>query len=600
MDLISKNRIDMAKIARASSVFRFARAALLGISLFKGIEAKKAVTITVHAGARQTFEGFGAGTTNKIEYQRLRPETRAEISRMVWKDADFRALRLMSVIGEYSAEYFAGRYKLFIDEARAQQPDLKLLLTPDIEENLILTDPKTPAQLQQYARLYARQIHDLKEKYGIIIDVTGVCNEPNEETVRNGVNELRLKAWQIRELVKYFRAELDALGLQTVKIIAPETSNVDDVAYEMVDAIAADSQALAALWGWATHSYNMCMTRKMRDKVASFGKEYWQTEASSNDPEDFNDELQAAKAAGRFLGDVNLGVTRWFWFLAYAEFLPESNTPRLIGYDIATGEYRPFLKYYYIKQLSHAFNVGTVFRTATTNLSYEPDHMFDGKDRFRDMENDYGQKPPVCAAAGVNPDGTWSLAVVNQTGIPSFWHAAWYEPADTYDVTFDVEELRGADSLAFDVFRSSGSRRIERSGSEEIMRKGMVSVSAAPHELVTLWPRSKTMIAAVPAPVTQREPQPLIRIRHAASPAHSLFIITVDIPETFYSAEISLVVYDLRGKQVAVIARGRTGPGVHTVEWDGAGADGRLAQGAYSVRFDCGRTRQSARIVIPR
>jgi hypothetical protein len=386
--------------------------------------------------------------------------------------------------------------------------------------------------------------------------------------------------------------------MQAVRILAPETSNVDVVAYDMIDDIAADSQALAATYAWATHSYNLCMTKKMRDKVAPYGKEYWQTEASSNDPEDFNDELQAVKAAGRVLGDLNLGVTQWFWFLAYAPFLAESNTPRLIGFDQQTGEYRAFLKYYYLKQLSFAFNPGTVFRTCSTSLVYEPDHMFDGKDRYAWMENDYGEKPPLCAACGVNPDGTWSLAVCNQTGIVSFWNAATYLPEAVYDVTFDVEELRDSGEKKFDMIISDEDQRIQFA-QEVTMTGGKVTAKIKPHQLITLWPHSKTTVDIIENPGSN----PL----HASGSADiqsvtalpgSGYSIIFNIPSP--AATFTLALHDIRGRLISEIASGNKNPGKHIVRWNGLTAHGLLARGAYVLKFECGGNRSCKSFIISR
>jgi hypothetical protein len=401
--------------------------------------------------------------------------------------------------------------------------------------------------------------------------------------MRNGEVEQRLQSWQVCALVKYFRQELDLRGLHDVKILAPETSNVDDVAYDMIDEIVADSLALASTFAWATHSYNLCLTKKMRDKVAPYGKEYWQTEASSDDPESFNDELEAAKAAGRVLGDLNLGVTQWFWFLAYAPFLPESNTPRLIGFDQQTGEYRAFLKYYYLKHISHAFNPGTVFRTCSTSLVFEDDHMFSGKDRYAWMENDHGQKPPLCAASGINPDGTWSLAVVNQTGIYSSWEAAVYHPETVYDVTFDVAELRDSGEKKFDSFISSGSGNLIRHH-ELVMVGGKITVTVKPRQLITLWPRSKTIVGAYESTAghipTANLPVNVTGLRQVSKDG---FIITYTLPYNQKDIDCRLSVFDMQGRFVALVSQGLQSPGSHSVTWNGKTKTGRIAAGIYAL-----------------
>jgi hypothetical protein len=218
-------------------------------------------------------------------------------------------------------------------------------------------------------------------------------------------------------------------------------------------------------------------------------------------------------------------------------------------------------------------------------------------DRFTYMENRYGHKPPLCAAAGINPDATWSLAVANQTGIPSPLDAppdyAIYEPANTYDITFDVEELRSAGDQKLDMFVSSGTRQIAREA-EMTMTQGRVTVTVAPHELVTLWPKSKI----IPAAVRRQELSSSysgLRIIRISSSALPRYIISFSVPETSDGADIVLTVQDMRGRQVAVVPHHG---GEQAVQWDGQGPHGLLAQGVYALRLTSGGQHQICNFVV--
>ena len=70
-------------------------------------------------------------------------------------------------------------------------------------------------------------------------------------------------------VVKRLRRELDARGLKSVKIIAPENASSDGVLYEQVDALKNDAPAWNALSGVASHSYNMAATDDIAKRIAA-------------------------------------------------------------------------------------------------------------------------------------------------------------------------------------------------------------------------------------------------------------------------------------------------------------------------------------------
>jgi hypothetical protein len=61
------------------------------------------------------------------------------------------------------------------------------------------------------------------------------------------------------------------------------------------------------------------------------------------------------------------------------------------------------------------------------------------------------------------------------------------------------------------------------------------------------------------------------------------------------------VVYDLRGRKVAELARGQFLAGDHQVIWNGRDAGGRLVPaGVYCVELRVGQFRQTQRVVMAR
>jgi flagellar hook capping protein FlgD len=65
------------------------------------------------------------------------------------------------------------------------------------------------------------------------------------------------------------------------------------------------------------------------------------------------------------------------------------------------------------------------------------------------------------------------------------------------------------------------------------------------------------------------------------------------------AADVRLGVYDVRGRRVRELVATTVAPGRHTVEWTGAGDDGRaLANGIYFVRFDADAYHAISRVVL--
>lgn len=91
---------------------------------------------------------------------------------------------------------------------------------------------------------------------------------------------------------------------------------------------------------------------------------------------------------------------------------------------------------------------------------------------------------------------------------------------------------------------------------------------------------------AVPDPA----PHPL-SLRHQPNPVRHSATIEYALPQ---SAFVKLAVYDVQGRQVAVIVEGHKEPGVHPVEWRPEG----LARGLYFYRYDALGSGVSSRFVL--
>ncbi len=455
-------------------------------------QAPVPVTITVTSGARQTFHGFGASALNfGQEYQTLTPAERTTLSRTLWHDLGFHTLRLWAnmdkfapVRGTHDLTQFRGCYvdSHLIADARAQGVTTILLAPDGLPPFMAEKRPDGSAQtgmalkdseVENYADLLADFIARLRTETGTTISVTGIQNEPNDLE--------RFTPAQIVRVVKRLRADLDKAGLQSVQIIATENASADDSLYAQLDALKADPTVWAALSGIASHSYNMAATDKAASYIVGTPKRYWMTEASDNGPEAPGDGLRAASLASRFLSDMNHGVTDWVHFVGFEVPDPNDNATRILAYTPKPLAVTRFQKYYYYKQLSEAFPVGSVFRKSESSL--------DGG-----MTYTYGKKPRVTAAAAKGPDGAWAIGLSNYTS-PTFTdadddkdfavHNGGYA-AKTYTVTVRVPELASVPVMRFLLRASNGTARDGAIGFI-LMRYGVITLpDLGPLDLFTL------------------------------------------------------------------------------------------------------------------
>jgi hypothetical protein len=69
----------------------------------------------------------------------------------------------------------------------------------------------------------------------------------------------------------------------------------------------------------------------------------------------------------------------------------------------------------------------------------------------------------------------------------------------------------------------------------------------------------------------------------SGNPARGSVELSLAVPR---ECDVRAVVYDVLGREVAVLADGVFGPGMHTLAWDGSAAVGRAASGVYFVRVE--------------
>lgn len=427
-------------------------------------ETRTQVAIRVAPGARQKFAGFGASIGNwGRDYQKLSPSERARLSHFLWGGLRMKSLRLWLNLNEYAptrgarltADFRARTIDSGIIADARKNGVVDLLLAPDNAPDYLKqkregggADFSIPDQnIAEYSALIADFIRQIRQETGVLINVTGLQNEPNDLD--------RIAPEQFGKVVRSLRAALDARGLKSVQIIAPESANVDDIFYDTLDKLKADKPAWQSLAGIASHSYkshsyNMAATEKAAQSIEGSGKSYWMTEASANGPEAPGDTLQAASLSTRFLSDMNHRVTHWIHFIGFETPDPNDNATRIIAYTTGPLKATVFQKYFSYRQLSNAFDVGAQFRQSQSSLEGE-------------MTWTYGPKARITAAAAQNPDGSWAIGISNFTArafsdAPDNSGYANGFRAQTFDVKIEIPELARQKAVKFRVYRSGATQ----------------------------------------------------------------------------------------------------------------------------------------------
>ncbi|HWD37378.1 MAG TPA: hypothetical protein VG944_00895 [Fimbriimonas sp.] len=429
------------------------------------------VTIRVDSGPLQTFSGFGAGIASETSTGWGSLATRQQIDMMtqkIWGENKFNTARLLMDPATYEPVYgfkdFDDYFTSFITSNRvpsAIRYGAKNLLLSPFSIPPYMDDGTgyiADSQIPYYGALLADFISQFKAKTGWLINWTGILNEP---TSSGKTTRFRVDQWPV--MIKTLRAKLDSRGLQAVHILAPETSqaNADDSpgsAGGIINAIAGDPEAWADLDAVATHSYGVCANPDM--VAVARGKPYWTTESGSllEQGELPGDTVQACTAATRFLIDMNNGVGTWIYYIGN-----EYNDPPVssqMSYFNMPYSFVVLQKFYYLQQLSQAFDAGAVFRHCSSSL--------DGK-----MVWQNGIKPHMAAAFAKNPDGTFSIGLTNFTSNvfadPSAWlklngnlspqNVSWMQTnsgasANTYTVSVVFPSLANTPSKVFHVYHS--------------------------------------------------------------------------------------------------------------------------------------------------
>jgi hypothetical protein len=530
------------------------------------------VTISVHAGQRQIFSGLGAGQSMwdaQQGYTALPQEKRDSLAKFLWGDLNFRYMRLRSTITECGdpaqncVSSVLSSYRPYIADALKYQKDLVVLLSPQGD---VISD------LDRYAKKFAQQIKILRDS-GIVINATGISNEPDWED--------QLIEWQVPLLVSAFRRQLDSLGLDDVKIIAPENSSADWKGEEFVNAIISDTQAIKDIDVFATHSYNWSITDEMSNLVSNHvltgGKQYWVTEASDFGTEQWEDPKEASSALSRLYADLNHLCSVWMFYVGIKgvesdwRMSGHQNTAfYMILYRTAEQDWNYLLKSWYFKQASATIAPGAMVRRSSTNLRQIDSTKYNSTDST--MVFAYGRKAPLYLAAAVNQNGSWGVGLTNYTGTIISDSTAYTLPAESFSVSVVIEELVDSGNITFAVKRCNATTPYIHDEGTVLMQNGVMTVdSIGPFDMITLQSPPGTVTVGSRNSLNPAERNHLsdIKLSVGRRQASGIFNIQIDIPDNSSGASpVSLKAFDCRGRLVSTVLNRNLGQGRHQFKWN--------------------------------
>ncbi len=100
---------------------------------------------------------------------------------------------------------------------------------------------------------------------------------------------------------------------------------------------------------------------------------------------------------------------------------------------------------------------------------------------------------------------------------------------------------------------------------------------------------------AIDLPVDDREAVPHLRLdQNYPNPFSSETSISFTLDRTARNAE--LIIFDLLGREVGILAKGPMPAGSHAIEFEGR----RLSPGVYLYRLSTGRSQQVRRMIVVR
>ncbi len=310
--------------------------------------------------------------------------------------------------------------------------------------------PQTAAQHAQNLFLEIKEYIDA----GYPVYGTTIMNKPN--TDESGTS--RQEPVFVSDAAKMLRHKLDSAGFTNVKIGGPSTvewhpyidptlngaahgydfEDGDNLLY--LQAFLDDQEALDAIDAFDFQSYGWSVSSEMQQIADSLNKELWVTLAATDGKNNNNgDPVLCPISAANCLANLNHGVSTWNHWV----------WDQLVNFN--TGQ--PNTRMQYLQQIGRNINVGARFRKTTVDQENTPADM---QWNFFNLNNPSENiQPEIVAAAAQNPDNSWTIALVNLTGVHAQHFASEYvsSEAKTLSGKINIEELVNMSGVEFQVSR---------------------------------------------------------------------------------------------------------------------------------------------------
>jgi len=428
-----------------------------------------ALTVVVKSGKDHPYGGMGFNAL-KLDTLDCTPQVREAVWKKFFVEAKFNTMRLFAS---------PDNVKWFIDNnilSDAAKHGVSTILVAGLGS----ASSRVHADTSAFA---LKKLHDA----GVPINVMGLWNKPNT----NGSGTRYRTPETVVTDIKLLHEKMVALGIQDYfKLIAPETvewwplaaleqqekydyHKGDDENY--IRAIMADSEALASLSCFAIQSYGKGMTRELRDLVRPTGKEIWTTLSATDAVDhdsDYIDPVIGPVRCAIMLSDLNLGASRcisWTWQQMIALGYLKGCSPDSLPLEPT---------YHFLANLSSALDSGAWLRQCIS----------DPPRPSPEMDFNYSREPDIVAASAQNPDGSWTIALLNLTGVHAQHYASYFDPEEgrPYHVTVRIEELATQSKVPFSVRRTRAVADRIAKDPEITMSKGTLKIEVQPLELAVL------------------------------------------------------------------------------------------------------------------
>ena len=355
--------------------------------------------------------------------------------------------------------------------------------------------------VDQYAKMMARAVYDIKETFGYTVDYVGTGDEPDfDESTRQ---------YQLPLIVKKARQYLDQYGLTSTKIVSAECCNLR--LNDWVHPLYQDQEAWKALGGLSGHDFNTGVVDPSLAQAASAWNKKMYSTSSGYDGLAENvadwvkydaagtlsveDYMKAIQNSSAIMNDTNLGTSGYLTFNAVFPVdatWPSGNTNFAMVYFDPTGGtnlgelYAISANYKYVKQLNETIDQG-----ATMHKAYRvtDDGAIDWMSDIT-VYNKYQLTNKLSVNAGQNPDGTWGINLLNKTDsdVTSKYYQQTQkpQPAETITVNLDVRSLYGTGVQEFEMISITPGSTVSESVGTVTLVDGRGTVDVFPFELLSL------------------------------------------------------------------------------------------------------------------